>query len=98
MHISSKFYSLLMWIWNVIILSDTLGLCNSLFNTEIIARLTLLAHCNTWSCAWEPTEELSNALEKEILKCKVIFLDTALLFIVAALHISEINVFMNACC
>ncbi|KAJ6926885.1 hypothetical protein NC651_011090 [Populus alba x Populus x berolinensis] len=35
------------------------------------ARLTLFAHCTTWSCAWEPTEELRNALEKEILKSKV---------------------------
>ncbi|KAG6777649.1 hypothetical protein POTOM_017475 [Populus tomentosa] len=39
---------------------------------KIIARLTLFAHCTTWSCAWEPTEELRNALEKEILKSKIV--------------------------
>jgi len=40
---------------------------------------------------------LRNALEKEILKSKVIFLHTAILFIIAVLHISKINLFMNAC-
>ncbi|KAB5547928.1 hypothetical protein DKX38_011334 [Salix brachista] len=50
----------------------TLGLCKSLFNTEIIARLTFFAHCTAWSCVWEPweAEDLRNALEKEILKSK----------------------------
>lgn len=71
-----------MWILNVIVLSSTLGLCNSLFNTEIIARLTFFAHCTAWSCVWEPweAEDLRNALEKEILKSKVMFLHIALDF------------------
>ncbi|KAJ6916555.1 hypothetical protein NC652_019073 [Populus alba x Populus x berolinensis] len=41
---------------------------------RIIAKLTLFAHCTTWSCAWEPTEELRNALEKEILKSKFVLI------------------------
>jgi hypothetical protein len=38
MHILCKFYSL----FKVIVLSNMLGLCYSLFNTDIIARLTFL--------------------------------------------------------
>ncbi|KAJ6907737.1 LOW QUALITY PROTEIN: hypothetical protein NC651_018236 [Populus alba x Populus x berolinensis] len=43
-------------------------------------RLTLFAHCTTWSCAWEPTEELRNALEKEILKSKFVLITLQLTY------------------
>ncbi|XP_073266698.1 uncharacterized protein [Populus alba] len=45
-----------------------------LMGQNFLVRLTLFAHCTTWSCAWEPTEELRNALEKEILKSKFVLI------------------------